>query len=121
MQQQSEVTKAMNDALDVLAQRFGTTVAHLWDVVVRQVYVTALTNAIMAVTLGIASYWLYRLGQSRWALYKQDTYSMSDFTAVLSFLGCGGAGVLAVVNLINLIGRLLNPEFYALRFLLGVA
>ena len=47
--------------LQILAERFGTTVEHLWSVAVRQTYIDALTALILIVATTVGAYFILKL------------------------------------------------------------
>lgn len=107
----------INSVLDALAARFGATGAHLWAAIVRQVYVHAVMNMLVALICGAVVLYFLR---KRAALHEWYDKSID------AEMGVGAAYIVAfvsaIVGLFNLFGiaRIFNPEFYALQYVLEV-
>ena len=111
--------KNVNEIIDVLAIRFGSTGAHLWGVLQRQAYVeAALAVVAWALVAGIGM--LLRRAMA-WA---DDAEGINqevdrDLVAVgITVLVAVGA-VVAVVQTFIGISAVLNPEYFALMAVLG--
>ena len=115
---QENVSKTVSDVLAVLADKFGTTLEHLRAVIVHQVYVTAMQNVAFAIVLAAASYGLLRYTRYAAAEVKEDRYSAHAVGFVFAWCGVGGALIGASALLIGAVSRLMNPEFYALNYVL---
>ena len=111
----------MDEKTEVLirefAEKFGTTGEHLWEVLVRQAFISGTTD--IAVILG----WVIILGVS--AVFFIVRSRSAGFGKELGGFLWGLWGcVLAVVLLLsgmcmgNIIGALVNPEYWALQQLL---
>lgn len=115
------MSENMEQLLIELAQKLGTTVEHLWGVLVRQAYVEALGDGIIVIALTLFGLWLWR-----WAARFNERSKDDEFTEdekenyeLASFL----SGVVALVSwtflifgrLPDLFTKLLNPEFWALQ------
>ena len=50
----------VEQTLQILAERFGTTVEHLWSVAVRQTYVDAATGMLLIIAVSVTSYFALR-------------------------------------------------------------
>lgn len=122
--------KTLDKALDLLtalAARLGTTVEQLWPVLVRQAVAEGLMDLVVGggigATLAFASRWFF----VRWAAVKaraeekKDRYHEDDqrIGLVIASIvtGVAAAIILPVVVSAGIL-RLVNPEFYALQFLL---
>lgn len=103
--------------LDALAARFGTTAAHLWGVLIRQVYVTAILDTAIFVVLAVATYIL--VGMAR-AQHKKDPNGYDDWTTGVTIIS-------AVAGFLTLLGgffakssvvqAIVNPEYGALKLI----
>lgn len=105
-------------ALQILAERFGTTVEHLWTVAVRQTYVDAATSILLILVVSVASYFALRWCKKA---FEEDDSSMGEKRMFAWIIACIVLAILAGVVLSN-IGKLLqvfNPEFYAVKLLLS--
>lgn len=117
----SVVAKNVADVLDVLAARFGSTAEHLWAVLVKQSVVDAWQTAIgalfvLGVVIGLVlTYrWAGRRPLKEWAL-SADRGAVRVLCTVGALIGGGVFFGLSS----GIVGRLINPEFYALQYVLG--
>lgn len=130
--------------LEVMAEKFGTTVDMLWNVLLRQMYIEAIGNFvyIVFILLGLAlvSYGWFRAvrGYHNYVRQadenKRHLYSVNSFSeyfvleldsllpillVILSVLLL--VGLVSVPSLIiGGIGRFINPEYYALQEILKI-
>jgi len=107
-----EVQKKAMEMLEALAEKLGTTLEHLWEVLLLQAKVEAVEAGLVFLTG--ASVGLYGL----WLVNKARDVKDNDDQAIRWFLG----GALALIGLIPAFGNLLklptlliNPEYWALR------
>lgn len=123
-------TKEAEIILDMIAEKFGTTVDLLWGVLIRQVYVDATVHFIYLMCIIVGLFLLIRM--VKWLV--KDYYEKSPSSDFESFLiDSGPVGTLSVVaslvffilSLVSLpfliesiIGRFVNPEYYALKLLM---
>lgn len=136
--QGSEVAQEVGAVLDVLAQRFGTTVEYLWEILVRQAAIEGWLNLFGSVMCVIGLFLCWRL--IVWARhkdaaelaqakaedkanggYRSSYYSRPDNTGyfIASIIGGTLLIILYFVYLFNGLSYLLNPEFHALKYILG--
>lgn len=103
--------------LDELAKRFGSTGAHLWEVLVRQAFDSSLINLLVG---GGASLFLIGLSGLLFWVGNQESHNCDTdgFYACGGVAGLLGVFILAVILSCNVLG-LLNPEYYALKDILG--
>lgn len=103
----------MNEILDALALRFGTTGVYLWGVLVRQQVVMGVMVTLSAMLFFIICMWALMAEARR----KTPWYDFTgpSITAVIS--GVLGLGFL-ISALTYGIPAMLNPEYYALMDLL---
>ncbi len=122
-----KISEELLKRLDLLAQKLGVTIEHLWQVLVRQAYVEAyfaifsIISSVVLVT--VACRYIVKTID----IAVEDNYDKRlSGRIVLSFV----LGILAVICLLTALfqysnlGYLFNPEFYALeqvRILLGGA
>lgn len=103
--------------LDQLGQRLGPTGERVFALAVRQVWIDGLLGVgaavVAAAFMFIALPRLYRWGRSG------DGYSTRDLEAVVAGLIVVLIGGLIVANGVYALSRLLNPEYAAIRDLLG--
>ncbi len=108
------------DLLAALASRLGTTVDHLWPILVRQAVYEGVRLLIVGVVLGgvlVVVCW----GSVRraWELGDKKEWSDQEGPMILVAILSGAlAAILIPIMLSAGVLRILNPEFYALRFIL---
>ena len=105
--------------LQILAERFGTTVEHLWSVAVRQTYIDALTALILIVATTVGAYFILKLCKR---LATEDDSYMGEKRMFAGIVACITFVIFTAVVLSN-IGKLpqvLNPEFTAIQLLVSV-
>lgn len=120
--------KTVTDLLDALAARFGTSAAHLWAVLIRQVYIDAIEITLFYLVLGVAIVQLFRyVARATRAdtTPEQRRYSSNVEWNVSAVIACVMGCLLSLMlffylpEFANDIGRLFNPEYGALRIILG--
>ncbi|MBV5347541.1 hypothetical protein JZU46_04920 [bacterium] len=115
----------MNDnttkLLEQLAQKLGTTAEYLWSVLVKQAFVSAITDLIYVVIILFAGYGLFRLhklfskveenGDCIYEDYEDVTIKpMIIVTSIWAFLF-----ILCFFSIGNIINGFINPEYWALN------
>lgn len=91
----------------------------IWGIVRRRVAVELVQSIIWLVVCVVGTYLLARLCKNRWEAYKENTYSDSDISATLSGVAAAILGVAIPIILTNVVSLALNPDYYAIRLLLG--
>jgi len=106
------VSEQVDAVLEVLAERFGTTVGMLWEVMLRQQVVHGVgyaIGAIMCLTVLIICI----------VVFKRSCDGCESIADILSgLIGIGAAGLLIPLT-INAIGRFYNPVYYAIEMILA--
>lgn len=107
--------KTVNEILDALASRFGTTAAHLWDILIRQVYIDAIEYAVFNALLGCCAFACVRFAMRR--IGKERNREWDDATIGAFIVGGAFVAVLLIFlpGTFDAIGYLFNPEYGALR------
>lgn len=107
--------------LDALAAKLGVAANHLWGVLVRQAYVDALGSLLFALIAAALTYGFYRV-----VLYGRAEKWYDGYDTELAVVGTGVVGVglvvcvvIALVQLVAGIQNVANPEYFALRHVLG--
>lgn len=104
------VPQTIEKTLSVLSEKFGTTIQHLWAVLVRQAVIEGIFNLVVVIVLlGTIPFMV------RWAkwLIKEEADSQWIGWCIVAliqfiFLACSAYAALS----------LLNPEYYALKQIL---
>jgi len=114
------------DTLDLLkdmAAKLGTTADHLWAVMIRQAYVSFVTDLILYIAAGIALYAIVKgvrlcLDNKPAGLTGEDR--QFGFTVLMVIFSVMGVIVclLIVCNIPGTITKIVNPEYWALRQIL---
>jgi ABC-type sugar transport system permease subunit len=114
VQDTTVVAKVVSQTLDVLGAKFGATGAHLWQILVKQVYVNAMTAtfiSLMITGLLVVIYKGYKM-----AVTQDDTNSQEAFFGVGCFLTVVAVISWAVTS--SYVSQTFNPEYGALETVL---
>jgi hypothetical protein len=111
-----------------LADKFGTTVEHLWGVLVKQAVISAVTEIVMALAMVAAWVWLFRFVRGKTTKPKEtpeDRYPYAEWRgegALIAWLVAAIALLLVTIKVCYAattgLTALLNPEYWALKQLL---
>jgi len=122
----------MNDKTEVLirdlAEKFGTTVEHLWEVMVRQALVVGVVDLTVLTLWAFALVWAYQVIRVKTYVPKptldninpcsewdnDKTFVAWKTWAALVFIFV----IVLAASLANIIGALVNPEYWAIKKLL---
>ncbi len=109
------IPKITGEVIDVLAQKFGSTGAHLWEVIVRQQYVDAITSffeiiGIVLVIKFLMIPWFKKLYLEEW-----DGVGWLPFSLVSTMFV-----IILYIGFEIIIGTLVNPEFGALNDIINM-
>lgn len=105
----------VNQILDALAARFGSTGAHLWLVLQRQAYVEFyVALAWCALAIGICAA-IWRKSVASW---KDPLDEESSVVFAVGGVLCMVGLVVATIGLFVALPGVLNPEYFALREIL---
>lgn len=104
----------VNQILDALAARLGTPAAHLWAVLMRQAQVEFWTQAVETALLWLLLIVAVRFVKARWVEWDELQVIAPIFVGIL-----GLVTLIASAVAIEKVGYLINPEYYALREVLG--
>ena len=110
------------EMLKVLADKLGTTIEHLWDVLINQAFLSGIASTVfLAVMLIITVLWV-RVALARIKKEEENGYySSSDdsvflwFTIILLIPACG---TISTILMYEIVTAFLNPEYWALREIL---
>lgn len=113
------------EILRVLAEKFGTTTEFLWSIMVRQAYVTGITQIIGFILAGI---FVFAWNRYVWSLNlpkepEEDRGGDKTFGIMMGRLfGAVGACMWAMIflcGLTEITTALINPEYWALKQVFG--
>lgn len=103
--------------LDLLAEKLGTTGAHLWLVMVRQAKITAIEDLIYGLLFLALTFGGYRL--AKFFLAHCEDWDVGGYVGlVLSWIASAIAFLVGIGYLYAAIPEMLNPEFWALQQIL---
>jgi hypothetical protein len=110
--------------LQSLAAKLGTTIEHLWGVLIRQAYISAVLDLIQYAIIGYVFYRLVKF--TRWYLRDDIAQDMGydlheDLGPLLvgAWVIVGSLAIVAFFSLPGTITALLNPEYWALQKVLS--
>ena len=113
----------MNDKalelLNRLAEKFGTTVEHLWGVLIKQAPISAVSEMVMTLIFAIVWMWTIRF------VHIKTTASEEPWDEMETTLAWGMVVSFGLILMINIyctvtssLTAFLNPEYWALKQLL---
>lgn len=111
----------MSDVLRKLLQMVQEMSPFVWQTLLRQVHIHAIQNIIWAVFFSISVFVFLRLAKHSWLQSNEDPFNGGEWKAL-----CMVSIILAIACLVaslesttSAIGRFLNPDFYALQYILS--
>lgn len=114
-QDSTKVVQTMDAVLDALGKRFGATGAHLWQVMIRQVYVNAIEAGVcLLVLVPLATYCVVRLRRS----VADDKYHDVDMFWAIASIATVVLSIATVCFAADALSALANPEYGAIHLLL---
>lgn len=120
-----ELTEGILERLDALALSLGTTVEHLWEVLVVQARVAILEESILACILGILGFLAWKVRGKLARKIQSDDFDTYWETEVKTLMWITGILSFLFILIIGLTvssfpTKLLNPEYYALQQVLAL-
>ena len=115
--------KNMKELLETLAAKLGTTVDHIWVILLKQAPISALSSLLFIIIVYALGAVLYKL-HLRFIKETEESYSAYDDNEgliVIMILATGGWGALFMYHFIswqNMINGFFNPEYWALMEIL---
>ena len=119
----TKVAQTVGAVLDELGKRLGGTGAHLWTILVRQAYVSAIEFTLLAAVSLVVAVSIYRKCVKAWGEYKEKKKNSGyygDGPEGLTVL-CSITGLVAFILTgfaIHALATLANPEYFALTTVL---
>lgn len=122
------MNEQLQQALTELCDKLGTTVEHLWTVLIRQAYISGTTNLVTILVCGLACVWSFKFVHKKTKTppaTEDDRYPCAEWEdeaggvawvvwAILTFSYLLGV----VYSAESIIGSLFNPEYWALKQLI---
>ena len=124
-----DTIKAATEALKPLLDKLGELGAHGWELAVRQQYVYAITNTLLLVLAVCVCAALGSFLRKRIAAWEKPNYCIWDhycqtgegMLLTIAFCVLLVATVVGIfVGLGPIVGRFVNPEWYAIQSLVGL-
>jgi hypothetical protein len=109
--------------LEKLAEKFGTTVEHLWEVMIKQASISAIIDTITTVVIVGICVAGYRLVRRKTTKHPREEYhspaaEWEDDGALAAWacliVACLVAGAVSIFAIDNVVTALFNPEYWAL-------
>lgn len=98
-----------------LAEKLGTTVEHLWEIMVRQAPIDAIPNWVGVFFFGTLAVLLANIIRRNWKALWDDDGDLLLTALVVGALICVA---LVAMNFADIATALFNPEYWALKQLL---
>lgn len=113
------MSEELSEILNVLAERFGTTIDHLYGVMIKQAYIYGMSLIVIYALCIFAGIWFIRYIKK-----MSETKSIEDVFMDNPFVFIGSAlGLVVIVVMItmlpDLVTMLFNPEYWVLKQILG--
>ena len=114
------------EMLQALADKFGTTVEHLWGVMVYQAPLSATINVLQSIGLALFLIWGLKLVTNKTTRPQGEDYQRAEWSeegAVAAWFVWGIAALFITVFIVttveNIATGFLNPEYWALMRIKG--
>ena len=108
----NKVVHTISQVLDELGRRFGATGAHLWQVMVKQVYVEAMQSSLTSLILLITSICFFLFARKIWKDEDADDDKKIGFGIVTAILGII-TFIFTTIAISDVSQALINPEYVA--------
>lgn len=118
---QTDIQKEVLTRLDALAAKLGVVTSHLWAVLVRQQQVQFLVDllyTVVTVAGVVVAAVLLRNFLRKFKATNDEMWAGGAFAAGVVLLIVGICACVNIASLMDSVGRLMNPEYYALRSLM---
>jgi len=91
---------------------------YIWQTLIKQVYVEAFGYLLFGVGLTAVSVILFKVGEKAYIKAQNERFYDGELLYFLSFAFSGVAGFVAFLFLVSAVKWFVNPDFYAIRFIL---
>lgn len=110
--------------LNLLAERFGTTIEHLYAVMIRQAYIEAAYSLIeMVIMVVFIYYFIARLHGKLREMLKSEDADIAIYGGICLIFGWIAvivAFIATIYDFRTVLGAALNPEYWVLQQILGM-
>ena len=111
------MTEKLENVLVQLADKLSTTVPHLWEVLVKQAYISAIADIVFYFAIIINAVLCWKA--HKWAVRKEKYkgYNNAEWYGLMGAYGFFSTALLIVLvcSFGNTITNLINPEYFALK------
>ena len=122
------MNEQLQQALTELCAKLGTTVEHLWTVLIRQAYISGVVDLFAILIWTLFCVWSFRFAQKKTTVPEKtqgDQYLMADWEEEGKVIAWVVWGAIVGIFLLtagcsasSIIGSLFNPEYWALKQLI---
>ena len=123
IQRRMRMSQEIAKVLDLLAERFGTTIEHLWEVMIRQAYIEAIMGIFVFALLLVVNIKFIKWAKPITTNDDHETWEKWGVDGVMPVMASGF--IMLVISCIaflmtidNLVAKLVNPEYWALQQIL---
>ena len=109
------------EVLSKLVEFIGSASPVIWETARRQVVVDLVQSIVWMVLCAIATYVCVKWSKYFWRKHQEDKYGCHEVSVGFLIGGAVFAALIATVLLTHIIGVAINPNYYAIRLLLGYA
>jgi hypothetical protein len=108
------------NTLNTLALKLGTTAEMLWEVMMKQAPIYAMTSTFVIVLSGVLFFFLYKFfKKNEWFADEIDENPFMFLVSTVLAIAVACYGVLVLTTIPSIIYAIFNPEYWALMNLLG--
>jgi hypothetical protein len=107
----------IDEVLKQLIDFLQTASPMVWETLIKQVYITGLSYVLWGAGLGVASFYCIKVGNYGRRQMEDDADWFGG--AILAFVGAALTGVTSFGLLVSAIAHFINPEFYAIQYILA--
>ena len=112
--------------IEQLAQKLGTTTEFIWEVLIKQAYISAITDIIYIVLIIIVGILIFKKHYKFSKIYKDDFGTTSEYdeseSKIIFMIAIGMLWLIAALYTFFSIGNIIegfaNPEYWALKQIL---
>lgn len=107
--------------LEILAREMGTTVEYLWGVLIKQAYVTGITNIAILLMLAIIAPFWFKFAKHVYKLTTEESWDCDIMIPVYVFSGIYVIAVIitSLILVPEIVTCFINSEYFALNKVLN--
>lgn len=111
------MNKETTELLNQLAIKLGTTIEHLWEILIRQAFISGIIDIFQYICIGVASYYFIKYHYKISKNNKMDEgYDNGGVFVMMLTIGAilGIISIVAFFSIHDTITGFINPEYWAL-------